>query len=58
MFLFFKCVADYENYYPKNKKEIPKENNQKSESSKGMTTIPGKIDTLIAIVIPFISGRE
>ncbi|KAH7842815.1 hypothetical protein Vadar_009527 [Vaccinium darrowii] len=25
---------NYENYYPKNKKEIPKENNQKSESSK------------------------
>lgn len=33
------CVfdyVDYENYYPKNKKEVPKGNNQKAESGKGM----------------------
>ena len=28
-------IVEYEKYYPKGKKEIPKENNQKSES-KGM----------------------
>ncbi|XP_058209109.1 ATP-dependent zinc metalloprotease FTSH 8, mitochondrial-like [Rhododendron vialii] len=29
---------NYENYYPKNKKEIPKENNQKSESKEESST--------------------
>lgn len=55
VFLFCKCFVDYENYYPKNKKEIPKENNQKSES-KGMHTTSGKFDTLISTIIAFWNG--
>lgn len=36
MLLFSYCFcADYENYHPKNKKKVPKGNNQKS-GSKGM----------------------
>lgn len=37
--LFFELLinVEYENYYPKNKKEIPKANEQKSES-KGMSS--------------------
>lgn len=55
VFLFWLMFVDYENYYPKNKKEIPKENNQKSES-KGMRTISGKFDTLISAVMAFWNG--
>lgn len=39
LMLFFELLinVEYENYYPKNKKEIPKANEQKSES-KGMSS--------------------
>ena len=43
-FCFLCCFdVDYENYYPKNKKEIPKEKNQKSEF-KGMFAVSGIFD--------------
>lgn len=51
------CFADYENFYPKDKKEIPKGDEQKSQS-KGSVFIEIFRSVVVGIIRYILRGSE